>query len=109
MPGTISREELRSAIHDGNTVTVVDALPSAPYARRHLPGAVNVVAEDPDERVRADLPDRAVSIVTYSTDHACTRGPELAERLERLGYSDVRNYEDGIEYWVAAGYPIERQ
>jgi rhodanese-related sulfurtransferase len=108
MPGTISREELRSAIDD-DTVTVVDALPSAPFARRHLPGAVNVVAEDPDGQVRAVLPDRAVSIVTYSTDHACARGPKLAERLERLGYSDVRNYEDGIEDWVAAGYSVERQ
>jgi rhodanese-related sulfurtransferase len=108
MPGTISREELRSAIDD-DTVTVVVALPAAQFARRHLRGAVYVVAEDPDERVRAVLPDRSVSIVTYSTDHACMRGPELAERLERLGYQDVRNYEDGIEDWIAAGYSVERQ
>jgi rhodanese-related sulfurtransferase len=107
MPDTISREELRSAIDDA-TVTVVDALPPAPFARRHLPGAVNVVAEDPDERVRDLLPNRATSIVTYSTDQACTRGPQLAERLRRLGYPDVRSYEGGIEDWVAPGYPIER-
>ena len=108
MPDTISREELRSAIDDA-AVTVVDALPSAPFAQRHLPGAVNVVAEDPDQRVQTLLPDRAASIVSYSTDQACTRGPELAERLKRLSYSDVRSYAGGIEDWVAAGYPVERQ
>jgi mannose-6-phosphate isomerase-like protein (cupin superfamily) len=107
MPSPISRDELRSAM-DAGSVTVVDALPPAPFGKRHLPGALNVVAEDPDERVRAALPDPAAAIVTYSTDDDCTRGPELAERLRELGYSDVRTYSGGIEDWVAAGLPVER-
>ena len=89
-------------------MTVVDALPAAPYGQRHLPGALNLVAEDPDERVRAVLPDPSAAVVTYSTDADCTRGPELAERLRGLGYTDVREYRDGIEDWVAAGLPLAR-
>ena len=107
MPTPITREDLHAAL-DAGTVTVVDALPAAPFGKRHLPGAVNVVAEDADERVAELLPDRAAAIVTYSTDAGCVRGPELADRLAALGYADVRNYRAGIEDWVGAGLPLAR-
>jgi rhodanese-related sulfurtransferase len=106
MSTAMSREELRAAMDDGG-ITVVDALPAAPYARRHLPGALNVVAEDSGEHVRTVLPDVDMPIVTYSTDERCTRGPELAARLRDLGYRRVRTYQGGIEHWIAAGLPID--
>jgi len=92
---------------DGGGLTVVDALPPAPFAVRHLPGALNVTAEDDDATVAEALPDRGAAIVTYSTDGACTRGPELAARLVALGYTDVSVYVDGIAGWVAAGHEVE--
>ena len=104
MPTPISREELEAGL---GSLTVVDALPPAPYGQRHLPGALNVVREDADEWIAAALPERAATIVTYSTDAGCSRGPELAERLEALGYEDVRSYGGGIEDWVGAGLPVE--
>jgi mannose-6-phosphate isomerase-like protein (cupin superfamily) len=107
MPGTISTDELRAAI-DADAVTVVDALPPTPFGQRHLPGALNVCAEDDDAHVERALPDRAAAIVAYSTDARCTRGPELADRLDRLGYTDVRIYREGISAWVAAGLALER-
>lgn len=103
----IERTQLQSALDDGS-VTVVDALPPAPFGKRHLPGALNVVAEDSDAHVGEALPDKAAPIVTYSTDASCVRGPELAERLMALGYTDVRVYRDGIEDWVGAGLPVDR-
>ena len=102
MPTSITRDELRAAL---DSLTVVDALPPMPYGQRHLPGALNLVAEDSDEHVLGALPDPAAAIVAYSTDAGCTRGPELAARLEALGYSDVRLYREGIADWVDAGLP----
>jgi mannose-6-phosphate isomerase-like protein (cupin superfamily) len=107
MPTSITRDELRTAI-DAGSVVVVDALPPVPYGARHLPGALNLVEEDGDAHVAEVLPDQAAAVVTYSTDATCTRGPELAARLERLGYTDVRNYDAGIEDWVGAGLPVDR-
>lgn len=107
MSSLITRQELQSAIDAGH-VTVVDALPPAPFSRRHLPGALNLTTEDSHERIHAALPDRATPIVTYSTDDTCTRGPDLAARLRALGYTDVRTYPGGIEDWIAAGLPIQR-
>jgi mannose-6-phosphate isomerase-like protein (cupin superfamily) len=105
MTAFVTREALHS---DLDSVTVVDAQPPTPYGQRHLPGAVNLVAEDSDEHVLGALPDTAAALVVYSTDAACGRAPELAARLEALGYADVRIYREGIEDWVAAGLAIER-
>lgn len=102
---TINRTELDQAIKSGR-VTVVDALPAAPFANRHLPCAVNLTIEE--MATAGDvLPDKSAAIVTYSSDASCNRGPELAEALTAAGYTDVRNYADGITDWAAAGLPLE--
>lgn len=106
MTETITRDELSRAL-DGGDLTVVDALPAAPYARRHIPGAVNLVIGEVGEKAPRLLPEKSASIVTYSTDADCGRGEALAERLEQLGYGDVRVYRAGIEDWVGAGLPVE--
>jgi mannose-6-phosphate isomerase-like protein (cupin superfamily) len=105
MASPISRQELERVL---DSVTLVDALPPAPYGERHLPGAINVVDEDSDEQIAAALPDKEAPVVTYSTDAGCTRGPALAARLEALGYADVRVYREGIADWVGAGLPVDR-
>jgi rhodanese-related sulfurtransferase len=101
---TISRDDLHSVLAE---VTVVDALPEAPYRVRHLPGALNLVVDGLDAEGAQLLPDRSAEIVTYSTDSACGRGEALGERLEQLGYTNIRVYRDGIEDWVGAGLPVE--
>ncbi|MVZ99686.1 DUF4440 domain-containing protein [Actinomadura sp. LD22] len=103
---TISRAELSAAIGAG-TAVAVDALPAPAYDRRHLPSALNLTAEDAPASAAGVLPDRAARIVVYSTDTSCTRGPDLAAELKRLGYRNVRLYAEGIEDWVAAGLPVE--
>jgi len=105
MTAFVTREALHS---DLDSVTVVDAQPPTPYGQRHLPGAVNLVAEDSDEHVLGALPDTTAALVVYSTDADCGRAPELAARLEALGYPHVRIYREGIEDWVGAGLAIER-
>jgi len=105
MTAFVTREGLHSGL---DSVTVVDAQPPTPYGQRHLPGAVNLVAEDSDEHVLGALPDTTAALVVYSTDADCGRAPELAARLEALGYPHVRIYREGIEDWVGAGLAIER-
>ena len=77
MTAFVTREGLHSGL---DSVTVVDAQPPTPYGQRHLPGAVNLVAEDSDEHVLGALPDTAAPVVVYSGDADCARAPELAAR-----------------------------
>lgn len=106
MPDAINTDEMRAAVEDG-TVTIVDALPPAAFAARHIPGAINVAAEDSDETLSTRLPDADAAIVVYSTDAHCTRGLEMVARMQQLAYRNARLYADGIAAWAAAGLPLD--
>ncbi len=106
MTATIDRTELETAIAAG-TLVLIDALPESYYVQQHLPGAINLVTDDVDERAAALLPDKDAAIVTYCSNTACANSGHLATRLERLGYTNVRKYPEGIQGWVEAGLPTE--
>jgi rhodanese-related sulfurtransferase len=106
MTRTISRAELQAGL-DAGTLTAVDALPESYYARQHLPGAVNLVADDVPTRAADLLPDRDAAIVTYCTGPTCANSGHVATALTKLGYTDVRKYAEGLEDWVEAGLPTE--
>lgn len=103
----ITRDELKVLI-DNRSVTVVDALGGDYYTQQHLPGAVPLVEADVDALADAVLPDKSASIVAYCSNPACPNSGRVAERLVRLGYTDVRKYEAGIQDWVESGLPVER-
>jgi rhodanese-related sulfurtransferase len=105
IPGTVTRLDVQAALNRGSA-TVVDALPAGAFGRRHLPGALNVSAEE-IERVGDVLPDQDAPIIVYSTDAACSRAPEMVQRLTDLGYRRVQIYAGGIEDWVGAGLPVQ--
>jgi rhodanese-related sulfurtransferase len=106
MTALITRDQLRAEI-DAGTVTVLDALGGEYYARQHLPGALPLVESEVDERAATLLPDRTAAIVTYCSNPACPNSQRVAQRLEALGYTNVRKYREGIQDWVEAGLPVE--
>lgn len=59
-------EDLRRKI-DGSDerFVLLDVLPRASYANRHLPGAVSLPLEDVEARASEVIPDRDVEVVTY--------------------------------------------
>ncbi len=106
MMRTITRDELKTGL-DAGTITAVDALPESYYSQQHLPGAFNLIAANVEDRAGELLPDKAAAIVTYCSNPACQNSTQVATKLERLGYANVRKYTGGIEDWVGAGLPTE--
>lgn len=106
MTTLISRAELQAAIEAGSVVPV-DALSESYYAQQHLPGALNLVADDVEAHAAALLPDKSAAIVTYCSSTTCPNSGQVAAKLESLGYSNVRKYAEGIQDWVQAGLPTE--
>ncbi len=106
MISSIEREELKTGLDTG-TMTVVDALPESYYNQQHLPGALNLTAEEVEERASELLPDKDTAIVTYCSNAACQNSTQVAVMLERLGYRRVRKYAAGIQDWTEAGLPTE--
>ncbi len=106
MTATIDRPEVQAGI-DAGTLVLVDALAESYYAQAHLPGAINLVADDVDADAAALLPDKDAAIVTYCANPACPNSGQVANRLEALGYTNVRAYPGGIQDWSEAGLPVE--
>ena len=106
MTALISRTDLEDLIRTQGAI-VVDTLPRTYYDRAHLPGAINLVETEVEQRAHELLPDKDAAIVTYCSNAACGNSQAVANRLERLGYTNVRKYRDGIQDWVEAGLPVE--
>ncbi|MGF6889143.1 rhodanese-related sulfurtransferase [Nocardia sp. GAS34] len=106
MTTLITRDELAKEIEAGSVI-VLDALGGEYYAKAHLPGALALVEAEVESGAAQLLPDRAAAIVTYCSNVACPNSQNVATKLERLGYTNVRKYREGIEDWTKAGLPIE--
>ena len=65
MVETISREELRGKIEDGDGFVLVETLPEEYYRHTHLPGAVNLPTEEVGDRASEVLPGKDAEIVVY--------------------------------------------
>jgi rhodanese-related sulfurtransferase len=102
----ITRDELRAALERGDIV-LLEAFPSAHYARERLPGARNLPLDDIDALAPRLIPDRSSTVVTYCSSCARANSKTAAARLEALGYTNVAAYEAGKQDWIEVGLPVE--
>jgi rhodanese-related sulfurtransferase len=108
MTGKITRDELKNMVDRGEAVTIVEALPEQYYRQAHLPGALLLPHDQVDALAATLLPDKAAQIVVYCASLPCQNSVIAAERLNELGYTNVREYAEGKQDWLDAGYPIEQ-
>ena len=64
----ITREELKAKMDREEDFFLVDTMPNRYYRHSHLPGAVNLPADQVRERAPELLPDKDVEIVVYCID-----------------------------------------
>lgn len=104
---TITRRELQGRINrDG--LEVVEVLGSSEYREAHLPGAVNVpLSAEFDEAIKQMIPDETTPVVVYCKDEDCDASTRAAQRMQELGYADVKEFVGGKTAWKAAGLPVE--
>jgi rhodanese-related sulfurtransferase len=102
----ITRTELEQLVGSGE-LTLVHALPEESFRRQHIPGAVQLDYERVAEQAPERLPDRDAAIVTYCANLACPNSDIAANKLVALGYTNVREYAEGIADWTEAGLPVE--
>lgn len=104
---TITLDELRLKLDAGEDVTLVDALGPIYFEDAHLPGAINVPHDRVDELAAKLLPEKDAEVVVYCANGPCKNSGIATKRLLELGYTNVRDYHEGKEEWIAAGLPTE--
>jgi rhodanese-related sulfurtransferase len=106
MAATIAREELKAKTDGGGDFVVIDVLSPESYARRHLPGAVNIPLSGLDAARTKSL-DKERETIVYCASFECQASVVAAQRLEGLGFKRVLEFAGGIADWEDAGYPFE--
>jgi len=105
MYDTIDREKLEDKLRE-EEVKLIEVLEPEEYERKHIKGAINVPLAEIGKEVKSKF-DNESEIVVYCADKSCGASPKAAEKLDRLGFENVYDYEGGKKDWKEAGNPME--
>ncbi len=106
MAEPIDRETLKARLDAGEPIQLVETLQPREYAKEHIAGAMNI----PFTKMTGEARERFSKddvIVVYCHNPNCKASTRAAEKLEKLGFTNVFEYEGGKDDWKAAGYPME--
>lgn len=106
-PRFITYEEALS-LFQSKTAVFVDSRHEYDYKLGHIQGALNVPLKEFDSRKEAiaRIPREAL-VVAYCDGEECNSSLELAVKLSRAGFSNVKVFYGGWREWQAHQQPTE--
>jgi rhodanese-related sulfurtransferase len=106
---TITTDKLKTMLDGGEDVRLINVLAEEDFREAHIPGSVNVPVNDKnlEKTVEEVVGSKDATVIVYCASRECNASPTAAKRLEAAGFTDVIDYEDGIEGWRQAGLPVE--
>lgn len=85
-------------------VMIIDSRPAArQYDPGHIPGAVNIPDSQFDKQVDKLPADKAALLLFYCGGVDCMLSHNSAAKAEKLGYTNVKVYAEGMPDWKAKG------
>ena len=106
---TITATDLKKKMDAGENLVLVDVLGEEYYKNRHVPHAINIPIslENFEEVATKTLPDKNKPVIVYCASKQCLASPGAAKKLVEMGYTDVTDFDGGIQEWEEAGYEFE--
>ena len=98
----VSAESLRATLQLNEKPAIIDVRLPEEYGISHIPEAPNLQSST---AIAAAFPDYAEPIVVYCS--VGYRSAAVAERLESLGYENVKNLRHSVFGWVERGYGLK--
>ncbi len=102
--GTTDTASVRAALIDGREIALLDVREEAIFAEGHPLFAASLALGRIEMEIFDRIPRRTTAIVIYDDGEGLAR--KAAERIIRLGYTDVTLLEGGLAGWRAAGGEI---
>ena len=103
-PPTITPSQVRRALLLQDEIALLDLRHEATFATGHPLFAANMAADRIALEAGARLPRKDVAIVVYDAGEGLVA--QAADRLQALGYTNVRRLDGGLQGWQAAGYEL---
>jgi rhodanese-related sulfurtransferase len=104
MTRKIAAATLKAMINDGNELALLDVREHGEYGEGHPLFVVSVPYSVLESEIDARVPRRNVRMVLVDGNNGVAE--RAAERLTRVGYTDVSILEGGVDAWARAGYVI---
>ncbi len=105
MPQSIAPGMLRTWLHDGGEIALLDVREAGQFGESHLLFATPVPYSQLEIEVARLVPRQSARIVV-GDDGELGVARLAARRLAALGYSDVTILDGGTRAWAAAGYTL---
>jgi rhodanese-related sulfurtransferase len=98
----LSPEDARKAVATGGRAATVDLRDQDEFSAGHIPGAVNIPADELDDRLDELSQDEPVIVVCDEGK----RSAEAAERLRERGY-EAASVDGGMRAWSGDSLPLQ--
>lgn len=100
---TISTQELKMKLDQGQPVQLMMALDRNSFERQHIPASLNF--DTYQDAATSLSPDQEV--IVYCTNQNCPASYRAYYLLRSRGFQKIARYSGGLEEWVTAGLPVE--
>ncbi|HET7548233.1 MAG TPA: rhodanese-like domain-containing protein, partial [Usitatibacter sp.] len=105
MNRTVDARTLKSCLHDGAEIALLDVREQGQYGESHLFFAVPFPFSRLEVAAPRMLPRLSTRLVVYD-DGELSVAQRAARRFEELGYANVHVLEGGTRGWAAAGFAL---
>jgi polyisoprenoid-binding protein YceI/rhodanese-related sulfurtransferase len=105
----VTATELNQLLTASPEATLVHVLPEEVFASRRIPGSCNACVYEMvfGEKLSEIAPNKTAPIVVYGAGEGSLDSKTAGEKLQALGYTNVRVFDDGLAGWKKAGFPLE--
>ena len=103
-PPAITPSQVRAALLLRDEIALLDVRHEAAFATGHPLFAANMAADRIALEAGTRLPRKDVPVVLYDAGEGLVA--QAADRLQAMGYTDVRQLDGGLQGWQAAGYEL---
>ncbi len=106
---SINIPDARAAL-DKRLALFIDARPAGQYAEGHIPGALNLPADEFNDAFPRLSPKIEASpfLIVYCDGAECSDSLHVAEQLIGFGFRGTRVMVDGYRAWADAGSPVAK-
>lgn len=101
----ISTAELKDKIDNNENIYLLDVQSEESYLEKHLPGSFNIPYDQLETR-KKELPNNKEIIVICTNDSTCQTSTKAAELLQNSGYSNIKDFKEGVLSWEEQNLPI---
>lgn len=106
-PITVSAEELREKMNNQEDFVLLDVQSLEGYLGKHIPNSISIPQTELTEKYKK-LPRDKEIIVTSAGEKidTCNLCTQAAKTLISLGFTNVKDFKEGVTGWENRGYPV---